>query len=97
MPIAARSVGCHRSPEGFEERLHRPFAEFLWGVGGKGGVIWKGRFRPVQKGQVVVLPPGTIHNLIAYKPYWEFYWWTMDGPLIQAVLAALGIKPGHIY
>lgn len=95
-PFGARSAGHYRLPPGVHEApAVKHFVQIFWGVAGCGQFHVSGRAQALGPGAVGVYFPGMEHRLAATE-YWEYRWWTLDGPLAVAVVEGFGLRAGVI-
>ena len=101
MPLGARSVGHYRVPPGWEEsRMRKHFVQVFWTVGGEGSILLGGAraWQSMPPGSLAIYYAGDFHELAtAGAEAWEYRWWTMDGPLVEAMLQDFGFERGRIY
>lgn len=95
LPFGARSVGHYLVPPGYRDVIKiKYFVQVFWGIAGVGALVINGIERTLRPRQVALYFPGMRHEVYALDEIWEYCWWTMDGPLAQAVAAALGLAAG---
>lgn len=92
LPFGARSMGRYSVLPGFHDRIAvKQFVQVFWGIKGVGALKINGEERKLKPKQTAVYLPGMQHEVYALDVPWEYYWWTMDGPLAAAMTAALGL------
>lgn len=102
MPLGARSAGHYRVPAGWSEApVRKHFVEIFWGVEGSGSFAFSqpGTVRQtLGPGELTLYFPGDVHDLgTGSDAPWEYRWWTMDGPLAEAITREFGFEPGRVY
>lgn len=94
LPLGARSVGHYIVPPDFRDHVAvKPFLQVFWGVRGTGALIIDGAERLLKPGCIAVYLPGMEHRVYARDEWWEYRWWTMDGPLATDIAAAYRLEP----
>lgn len=99
LPLGARSAGHYRLPRGTEgEPRRRHFVQLFWGVAGTGWIAFEGEKVPLGPERIALYFPGDRHHLgNDGDRIWEYYWWTMDGPLAESITRAFGLENGVVY
>ncbi|MBI4023909.1 MAG: helix-turn-helix transcriptional regulator [Verrucomicrobia bacterium] len=98
LPFGARSVGHYRLQPGFRSVVRViHFVQVFWGLRGAGAVMVNGVERRLGTGEVALYLPGMEHRLYSLNAPWEYWWWTMDGPLAAANATATGLNCARIY
>ena len=98
LPLGARSAarGVFDADE-FEDDQLRQFAKVLWCVQGCATVWTGGRRLTLEPDHVAVFLPGTVHKAQAQDGLWEVRWWTIDGPLAEAIVTEFGFSAGVFF
>lgn len=93
IPLGARSVGHYRVGSGPVDPsiLRKHFVQVFWGIDGTGEIVIDSISHRLSAGQVGLYLPGMAHELNATSDVWEYRWWTMDGPLAEAVVTEFGL------
>jgi AraC-like DNA-binding protein len=76
--------------ESFRKTLDR--VQLFWCASGSGILMVNGQPRCLKSGQVAVGFPGMLHDYHADQGRWGLYWFTLDGPLAGANVAAYGLE-----
>ena len=98
VPLGARSVGHYRiSPQSPEPPRHRDFVQVFWGIKGRGLLYINKIEHILHPGQIAIYFPDMTHEVRALDDYWEYRWWTMDGPLAMAVTNTFGLTQADVY
>jgi AraC-like DNA-binding protein len=96
MPFGARSVGHYVLPSTeVEAPAVKHFVQIFWGIKGTGLFSFDGVETPLPPDHIAIYLPGMEHRL---KPLgdWEYRWWTMDGPLAEALTVGMGLTAGVV-
>lgn len=95
MALGARSVGHYRVTAAYRENpAVKLFVQIFWGVRGTGALVIGGREHVLPPNRVAVYFPGQQHQVRGRDRFWEYRWWTMDGPLAESIVSAFGLVPG---
>lgn len=99
MCIGARSVGHYRiRPEWQDLLFPKTFTQFFWSISGTGFIRLNGRKFSLPPETVGVYFPNEKHEVGTEGPgSWEYRWWTMDGPMAEAIVRSLGFGEDRIY
>lgn len=99
LPLGARSAGHYRLPPGRDgEPRRRHFVQLFWVVSGTGWIAFDGKRLPFGPERIALYFPGDAHDLGNDSgALWEYYWWTLDGPLAESITRAFGLENGVIY
>ena len=96
--INVRSAGHYITIRDFRDRGGRKdFLQLLWCRNGEGFVESNGKKIKLSSGEIFFHLPGSIHTIYSEKPGWDYYWFTCDGPDMDAVIKAFGIKEEKRY
>ncbi len=97
--IGTRSVGHYRIKPGWQDLLFpKTFTQFFWSVAGTGFIRTGGRKFLLPPGSVGLYFPNEKHEVGTEDPAcWEYRWWTMDGPMAESIVRALGFGDDRIY
>lgn len=95
-PVHVRSVGHYIvTPDWTCEMDRRPILQFFWGVSGVGrfdggsGGAWR-----LTPGRIGCFLPGDRHRIRAETPEFDYWWFTLDGPSADALIAAFRLPRG---
>ncbi|MBR7121018.1 MAG: helix-turn-helix domain-containing protein [Lentisphaeria bacterium] len=96
--INVSSAGHYVTRRGFRDRGgYKPFLEFFWCHRGQGFMEKDGVPIEVSAGDCFVYLPGATHCIYSIEPGWDYYWFTCDGPDMDAVIAAFDLKEELIH
>ncbi len=95
LPFGLRSLGLYRYdlPGKIEEIRPRPFVQLYWGLAGSVAFATDTGEVILRPGEVFVYPANSWHRLRAMESDCAYWWFTVDGPLADAAVAAFGLKP----
>ena len=92
LPFGARSVGHYFVRPGYRDGVAvKYFVQVFWGIAGAGALVINGTEHRLRPRQIALYFPGMRHEVYALDTEWEYYWWTIDGPLAAGVASALGL------
>lgn len=96
--LGARSSGVYRVKKGFREwEGLRHFVSLFWTLEGEGTVLHDGGEYKLPAGSLLVYHPGRVsHMYNRSSTPWQYYWWTLDGPLALPTVNALGLGDAKI-
>lgn len=95
VPLGARSVGRHKVPANWEDKVFRvEHAVFFWSIEGAGLIKIGGEELRLEPDSYGVLLPGQVQSIRSGAQDWEYCWWTMDGPQVEGLISAFGFKAG---
>ncbi len=101
LPLGARSVGHYGVPAGWQEGIMRKhFVQVFWTAAGEGRMqLAPGKgYQAMGPGSLAIYYPGDVHDVMAAPDQpWEYRWWTMDGPLVEAIVHDFGFERGKVY
>jgi len=93
VPLGARSIGRYRVGGDWRDGVAtKHFLQVVWGVRGHGSVLLDGERLRLAPGEVAIHLPGMTHDIRAEGGSWEYVWWTVDGPLLAAVIEGYGLQ-----
>lgn len=96
--INIRSAGHYITIKDFRDGGgKKDFLQMLWVRNGEGFVESNGKKIKLSSGETFFYLPGSIHTIYSEKPGWDYYWFTCDGPDMDAVIKAFGIKEEKRY
>jgi AraC-like DNA-binding protein len=87
------SAGHYVTKRGFRDRGgYKPFLEFFWCHRGHGFMEKDGVQIKMEAGDCFVYLPGANHCIYTSDPDWDYYWFTCDGPDMDAVIRTFDLK-----
>jgi len=94
LPFGLRSLGLYRyvATGKIEEIRPRPFVQIYWGLSGRVVFTTDEGDVTVGPGEIFVYPSQSWHRLSALEPDTAYWWFTVDGPLADASVAAFGLQ-----
>jgi AraC-like DNA-binding protein len=93
VPFGVHKAGYYKVEPPFESfRKTLDCVQLYWCASGSGILMLNGQPRSLKSGQVAVGFPGMEHRYHADKGTWSLYWFTLEGPLAEANVAALGLE-----
>ncbi len=95
LPFGLRSLGRYRysEPGRIEEIRPRGFVQLYWGLSGRTGFATDDGEVILGAGDIFVYPDDAWHRLLALEAGTAYWWFTVDGPLANASVAAFGLRP----
>lgn len=94
-----RSVGHFNLTEINQSSLWEKscFAELFWCIDGKGYFELDGKIHPVKEGDVWYYPSGSKHYFYPADDHFHYRWFTIEGPMADALFKTVNISPGASY
>ena len=88
-----RSAGHYLAEPGFRDMImKKDFLELFWCADGSGNAVHEGKVMKISAGDVFCYLPGDEHQLFADRENWEYYWLTIDGPDLPALIWTFGFS-----
>lgn len=95
VPIALRSATRQRVSRGrFPPIVGRRIALFKWVIEGEAAIGVEGRRLKFRPGDVAVYTSSIPHQFWALSDTCELCWFSVDGPVVEEFMLALGLQPG---
>lgn len=98
LPLGARSAcwGSFNRGELEDDRV-QPFVKVIWCLHGRAAVSTGSQQLTLEADHVAVFLPRTHHRAQADSGAWRARWWTMDGPLAEAIVTEFGLSAGVFF
>lgn len=95
LPIGVRSTGHYRvRPPYICHVVVKRFVQLFWCIKGQGIIEFDGKEKTLNPRQVAIYMPGMLHKWFPQRSYWDFYWFTLDGPFAVPILTTFGLNAG---
>ncbi|PCJ62648.1 MAG: hypothetical protein COA79_03785 [Planctomycetota bacterium] len=92
MPFSLRSVGhCRAGIDWIDNREKKTFVQIFWCIEGRGKFHINDTYTYLNKGETFVYFPGEEHFIISASDYWEYRFFTIDGPLAKSIVESFGL------
>ncbi len=94
-PMQIRSTGHYRVPQGWRDGVRvKPFLELFWSVAGIGEFRHADSVWQLNSGEVFLYLPDDCHRITALSETFDYYWFTVDGPWVPALIESFSIVRG---